>query len=207
MKENNISNVNVLGKVDDVGKRKFSDEHICKLKIARAKQKISDETKQKIRNTLLGRKLSEEHKRNVGLGGLGRKHSDLTKMKQSLSKIGKNNPNWSGGMTSLQIQIRGRAKYKKWANECKKRDNFLCQICKEQKKELHTHHLYSFSNKLKENNIATVDQALKCESLWRLEDGITMCLDCHERTYNYLNKGRQNISPSTKLKGGIITEK
>lgn len=40
---------------------------------------------------------------------------------------------------------------------------------------------------IRENNIMTLTDAVKCEELWNINNGITLCKECHKKTDSYLN--------------------
>lgn len=101
---------------------------------------------------------------------------------------GKLNHRWKGGTTNFQIVLRGYEKYTQWRSDIFQRDNWNCQTCNKKGGELEVHHIKSFSKILLENNIKTIKDALKCKELWDLNNGITLCKDCHKLTNNYKNK-------------------
>lgn len=92
---------------------------------------------------------------------------------------GENNHLWKGGITPLHEQIRKSDRYKKWRLSVFKKDSFVCQDCGQAHKNLNAHHLKEFTLILQENNITTIEQALQCQELWNVENGITLCGDCH----------------------------
>ena len=101
--------------------------------------------------------------------------SKETKMKISKSLIGKNKREkchfWRGGITLENKLIRSGIEFKEWRKKVFERDNYICQICnKRSKKEiqviLHPHHIKSF--------------AKYPEERFNVENGITLCIDCHK---------------------------
>jgi len=86
----------------------------------------------------------------------------------------------------LKLKIRNTTEYLKWRIAILKRDNFRCQICSASIKggnkslRLAVHHAKSFNDICVENNITTVKQALACEDIWSLDNGISLCYDCHK---------------------------
>ena len=50
------------------------------------------------------------------------------------------------------------------------------------------HHIKSFAKIISENNIKNSEDALKCEEMWDIINGVTLCEECHKLTDNY--KGR-----------------
>jgi hypothetical protein len=79
--------------------------------------------------------------------------------------------NWKGGITSENRKIRTSAEYRNWRKLVLKRDNYTCRECGATDKELSAHHIKSF-----------VDFP---EDRFDINNGITLCLDCHKETNNY----------------------
>ena len=104
----------------------------------------------------------------------------------SLCRRGSKNKNWRGGVTELKEQIMNSREYRLWKNEVKKRDNYICTKCGNDKKQIDAHHFpKSFRQLLKENNIHTLEDAIGCLLLWDISNGITLCIDCHQETDSY----------------------
>ena len=66
-----------------------------------------------------------------------------------------------------------------------RRDNFACKICHASVKDnkslrLEVHHHKTFDEICDENSVLTVEQALACDELWDLNNGITVCYRCHK---------------------------
>ena len=85
----------------------------------------------------------------------------------------------------LNLKIRNTTKYLNWRLSILKRDNFTCKICHTGVKEnkslrLEVDHPKAFDEISKENNVSTVEQALGCEELWNLNNGISICYRCHK---------------------------
>ena len=129
-------------------------------------KKQTEKTKQKISEALTGRKLSEEHKLNM-----------------SLSRRGENCCNWKGGITLLTYTIRHNFKYRQWHDDVFTRDNFTCQECGQIGGKLNAHHIKSFAAILEEYGITTLEYALDCDELWNINNGITLCEECHRELY------------------------
>ena len=98
-----------------------------------------------------------------------------------LGRTGENSRNWQGGKTSLQRIVRGCFKYRQWRSDVFTRDDFTCQECGVRGAYLEAHHIKTFSKIIKDNKIKTIEQALCCEELWNINNGTTLCKDCHKQ--------------------------
>lgn len=85
------------------------------------------------------------------------------------TRNGKNNSNWKGGIKKENAVIRDSEEYSIWRTLVFKRDKYTCQKCDKRGGVLHAHHIKSFAKfkKLRLN----------------LNNGITLCFDCHKRTH------------------------
>jgi hypothetical protein len=91
---------------------------------------------------------------------------------------GENNNHWNGGITELTNKIRTSKQYKYWRDAIFKRDNYRGPFGDEIG-VLVAHHIKPFHLILKENNIDTWEQALLCEELWDVNNGITLLEEHH----------------------------
>jgi len=92
---------------------------------------------------------------------------------------GSKNPNWNGGVSSLKKLIMSSYKYREWRSDVYTRDDFTCSVCGVRGAMLHAHHIERFGSIVEKNKIKTVDDALNCSELWNINNGITMCVYCH----------------------------
>lgn len=124
-----------------------------------------------------------------GIGFIG-KHTEETKLKVSLSRRGKvlgaSNPSWKGGVTLINHTIRNSAQYNEWRKTIFKRDNWSCVLCGDRQKSGHkvilqADHIKPFS--------------LFPELRFSLDNGRTLCIDCHRKTDTYgFNIIKNNIN-------------
>jgi len=132
----------------------------------RSKQWIEDHIKS---NT--GRIVSEATKRK------------LSKINQG-NWIGKKNPQWKGGVSHYNEKIRelieSLFEYKLWRSEVFRRDRWTCQTCQIKGLKLNAHHIKRVITIIKEYNLKTKKDILKCKELWKLDNGVTLCEDCHK---------------------------
>ena len=139
---------------------------------------------------------------------MGYRHSITTRKKMSASaKSGKYSPLWRGGVTKVSKSVRECYRYKEWRNQVFKRDNWTCQDCFVRGGvEISPHHIKSFRELLDENNIKSRCEAIKCEELWDVTNGKTLCRKCHLKTDTFggKNKKSPNIPHGDLI--GISTE-
>jgi 5-methylcytosine-specific restriction endonuclease McrA len=159
-------------------------------------RKVSKETRLKLSEIRKGIKLSEETKKKMSLakignyGFKGKKHTEEAKIKIGLSHKGEKSVNWKGGITPLTKKIRQSDQYKKWRTAIFQRDNYTCQDCgfrngNGEYRIFHPHHIKSFSDILYDNNIKTLEEAINCNEFWDINNGQTLCINCHKHTENY----------------------
>lgn len=124
-------------------------------------------------------------------------HSTIAKIKMSKSHIGKglwlgqsrnlptgeNHWNWKGGKTKLAEKIRKCEKYKRWRMKVFKRDKFICQYCEKRGSKIDAHHKFMLMLLLKYNNINSLKDAYKCNVLWDIDNGVTLCKECHKKSH------------------------
>mgnify|MGYP001570958768 FL=1 len=90
------------------------------------------------------------------------------------------NINWKGGVMSINEKIRKSFEYKLWRNAVFERDNYTCIWCGSKfikgvtgRVKIHADHIKPFS--------------LFPELRFAIDNGRTLCLECHEKTPTYMN--------------------
>lgn len=146
------------------------------------------ESKIKMSEAHKGNKVSDETRIKMGIAHIGNKGNrtpwTIERKKKISSKwIGKNNPRWKGGITSLTKTIRHLLEYREWRLMVFGRDNFTCQKCSKRGCYLHAHHIKSFSSIMQYYEITTLEEALECAELWNINNGITLCKECHKKIH------------------------
>ena len=104
-------------------------------------------------------------------------HSKETKQKMT----GNNSKLWKG-ILPLKLQIRALHESKEWRSNVFKRDNWTCQTCRNRGNILEAHHIKPFAKIIRDSNIKTIEAAIACQELWAIENGVTLCEDCHDLT-------------------------
>lgn len=120
---------------------------------------------------------------NKGKKGLQSMSLEARK-KMSESHRGEKAYQWKGNST-LTFQIRNCFKYRQWRSDVFTRDSFTCQgngcgDCRVG--NLQADHKKPFALILEHNNIKNIEEALECEELWNINNGITLCIPCHKKT-------------------------
>jgi len=95
---------------------------------------------------------------------------------------GENNCNWKGGITSQNRMIRTSLEYKIWRRAVFERDNYTCIWCgarsgNGKKIVLHADHIKPF--------------AIFPELRFAIDNGRTLCIDCHKTTDTYAGKNNK----------------
>jgi hypothetical protein len=134
-----------------------------------------------------GIRFSEEHINNLKISHLGQK--SWSKGKRFFQILGEKHPNWKGGISKIDKSCRVMPEYKQWRSDTFTRDNWTCQTCRIKGVYMTAHHIKSFSKIIKENNIKNIIDASKCAELWNIDNGITLCEECHKLTDNYRGRG------------------
>lgn len=161
--------------------------------------KQSEEHKRKIGDALRGKAKSKEHGERISLAkigkpsvfkgkhhsaearhklrlaNLGKTYSDEYKRKQSESHKGEKHYNWKGGITPQNARIRRSMEYRLWRDAVYKRDNYTCVWCGETKSgSFHADHIKPF--------------AQYPELRFAIDNGRTLCVECHKTTPTYGNR-------------------
>lgn len=103
--------------------------------------------------------------------------------KISETKMGDKNPNWKGGISPENVRIRNSAEIRMWRKSVFFRDNYTCQECGAKNGNgkavvLNADHIKPFS--------------LFPELRLAIDNGVTLCFDCHKKTDTYGWKGYFN---------------
>lgn len=168
--------------------KKQSPETIEKRRLANTGKKRSEE---------FCRRLSELHKGRVSpFKGTKNRYSQetLDKMRETAIKNGNHPPrkygeehwNWKGGVVPLIKKIRFCLRYRQWVSDVFQIDDYVCQMCNVRGGKLVVdHYPTTFADIFYRNEIKSLEQALECEEFWNLNNGRTLCFECHRKTPTY----------------------
>ena len=164
----------------------------------------SEETKKKISRTLKrkgikppsrkGAKLSKKHIKVLKSIWINRKRSKKNRLNSSLGArkrvLNGTHNFYRGGLVSIKQQIRDCVQYKLWRETIFKRDNYTCVDCLAKNGNgksvyLIADHIQSLASIIRLYKIKNLKDALNCDILWDINNGRTLCTECHRKTDNY----------------------
>mgnify|MGYP001579451102 CR=1 FL=1 len=152
-----------------------------------------------------GKKQTEKHKKRISIANRGKhnspntefqkgkKHTEKTiekikiaragyiitdewRRKMSKAHKGKKSHFWKGGITPMNRALRNSIEFRLWREAVFARDNWTCQECGKRGVKLNAHHIKSF--------------AYYSELRFAIDNGITLCKDCHKLTDNYKKQNK-----------------
>ena len=164
----------VKGNTINVG-RKFSKTHRERISIAKKGKPT----------WMVGKKHSKKSRLKIKEARQRQTFSSETRKKMGDAHRGNKSHTWKGGITSLVQQIRKCFNYRQWRSDIYTRDKFTCILCGDNKGgNLEAdHYPVKFSSILKNYNIQNISDANTCERLWDINNGRTLCKNCHIKTH------------------------
>ncbi len=183
-------------KRSEESKRKQS-ESMKGMNKGKKKPPLTDEHKRKIKDNNArywkGKKRPKETCHKISLANKGKRNSPNTEFKKGMisPNRGKKRPeisrekhwNWKGGRTKKDKALRRTLEYKQWRTAVFEKDNWTCQICGARSKKgkpiyLEAHHIKGVAH--------------YPELVLMVDNGKTLCINCHGKTDNYRNKFRDS---------------
>jgi hypothetical protein len=150
--------------------------------------KDSDKTRERKSKSNKGKHHTEERKNNISKGRKGILVKEETKKKISNNLkgrfMGEESNGWRGGVMPLHKVIRGLWQMKEWTQKVFERDNYTDVITGLKSNNLNAHHIKPFNDIIKENNITTIEEAINCEELWDINNGMTLDRDNHMKLFH-----------------------
>ena len=124
-----------------------------------------------------GKTLSESYKQKIAKSMLGKVRPINVRKKISETHLKNREKShlWRGGVTPLNKALRTSMEYKLWRESVFKRDKYMCVFGgKEHGNKLNADHIKPF--------------CLFPELRFAIDNGRTLCVDCHKKTITYGNK-------------------
>lgn len=144
----------------------------------------------------LGKKHSEESRKKMSLKLKGRKgvfsgksHTAETRKRISENRknkaMGENHFAWKGGKGAIYRNLRTMPEYKEWRSKVFERDGWKCMTCGITGVYVTAHHKKSMISIIRQYSIENRIDARKFDELWDINNGVTLCEECHSLTDNY----------------------
>ncbi len=128
----------------------------------------------------------------MDLSGLKLGQNRTSEERKRQARRGADSSSWKGGITPLRVAIYKHDKYIEWRTSVFARDNYTCQECDIRSgikgKKIEAHHIKPWVVILNENNLSGIDEALECDELWDIDNGMTLCRECHKQTFSYCGR-------------------
>lgn len=157
----------------------LSKEHREKLSLVHTGKKLSEVHKLNLSSALKGK--MPKNIRMIAGSNKGVPHTEETKKKLSIASkknIGDRASNWQGGITPILVKIRHSEEYKVWRKSVFERDKYICILGgKKHGSKLQADHIKPF--------------AYFPELRFAIENGRTLCVECHRKTDTYGGGGRK----------------
>mgnify|MGYP001597954833 FL=1 len=134
--------------------------------------------------------MTKEHRNKMSIFQKSRPHyngwklSEITRKKMSESKKGNKTNLWKGGITLINQQIRSSLEYKLWRESVFKRDKYICQWCNSIK-SLEVDHITPLCIFVRKFKIKSFKDAISYKEIWDINNGRTLCRECHKKTSTY----------------------
>jgi len=154
----------------------------CRIATLNKGMKMPDGFGEKISKARMGIKLSNITKEKIARGHIGLKPTLESRLKNSetnkrIATRGEKHKWYKGGKSKHHKEKYYTAEYKQWRLKVFYRDNFTCQGCNNVGGYLTAHHIKSW--------------AKYPELRFEVNNGITLCDNCHKLTDNYMGRGKK----------------
>ena len=98
----------------------------------------------------------------------------------SKNRNGENSSQWEGGITTLNNSIRSCTRMDEWKQQVFARDNYCDRYSGLPCHNLEAHHIIPFAEIMKKYNITSKEEALACDELWDINNGVSMSEENHK---------------------------
>ena len=109
-------------------------------------------------------------------------------------RSGQTHPAWQGGLTALNIELRNYiTKTLYWQRDVIIRDSYTCQKCnsKDDGLILNAHHIIQLNDIVIHYGIKNRHDAEKCDLISDINNGISLCEDCHKWVHGDKNRDKE----------------
>lgn len=100
-------------------------------------------------------------------------------------KRGKESIAWKNGNSTWASNVRASEKMKAWTLDVLKRDGFTCRFTGQRGGSLNVHHIVQLKTLFKIYNVKSFEDAMNCEALWDVDNGVTMAESFHIEFHNF----------------------
>ena len=138
-------------------RKRVAIDKYCSRKCARARQVVSKES------------ILQGALKRSGENNSSKRPEVREKLKQMFS--GSKSHFWKGGISKENYRLRRTAAYKNWRTSVFTRDNHICQDCGIRGGNLQAHHIKPWNE--------------YPELRFQLDNGKTLCIDCHKQTESF----------------------
>lgn len=168
--------------------RDFKEQAAIELATPRMRQMRKDQMKKY--NPMKGKKMSLDSRKKMSIARKNRITKHTTREKMSKAHSGSKSHFWKGGKSKISMILRDYYKYGIWRTEVFKRDNYMCTKCKDKATmgRLNAHHIKSVSDIIDFYNLKNINDISNCNILWDIDNGITLCKECHKKLHMNLNQ-------------------
>jgi hypothetical protein len=144
--------------------------------------------------SLRGRKHTQEHKEKIAEGIKGekhpmwdKKHTEIVRKKMSATHQGISQDEWNGFTSKERTRIMKSKDYVLWRTAVFMRDDYTCQGCDTKGGSLQADHIKPY--------------ALFPELRLAIDNGRTLCVECHRKTDTWGNKAMYRATNA--MEGGV----
>jgi len=109
-------------------------------------------------------------------------------------------PHHNRRIHKLIQKIRKSGTYARWQQAVLKRDHNKCTRCGNIE-EITAHHKTELSEIFTKHRVRTLPQALHCNELWDLDNGETLCLECHRKEHNLISHEVEDLDVEATVSG------
>lgn len=121
-------------------------------------------------------------------------------------RFGEKSSGWKGGISPRNKLIRSHLlKTTTWRKDIYERDDYTCARCGKRGGRLHAHHCIRLSNIIEKYQIKCTQEVKNHSLLFDIDNGITLCMDCHKWVHSTKNKNNEFLV-LVERKGKTIQE-